>query len=143
MPKLRRRPPTPRGRVGSGKCAAILVPLLVFASACAPAPTSRPTPDIAGLLAKTSAFQRPLIEDGKVTPSEYEKALLAEWNCVRVAGASPGKIHDTGDNEQGFDYEILTPTKKEGDEIQKRADRCLPQYFSEVGAIWAFQQQRS
>lgn len=91
------------------------------------------------LLAETTDFQAEIIGDGEVTPAEYEKALLAWQACVGDAGATPGEIYAIGNEELTFDFEITAPNEKAMQDIQDEANLCLPQYFTEVSAVWAFQ----
>lgn len=129
-----------RVRVLSALLATITVAAL---SACAPTEEEHgeePVLQIQDLVEDTSEFQAALIEDGEVTPAEYEQALLAWQACVAEAGATPGEIYAIGNEELTFDFEITAANENAMQDIQDAADLCLPEYFTEVSTVWAFQQ---
>jgi len=111
---------------------------LLMLSACT-AETPPAALDIDQIIEGTTEYQRSLLEDGKVTSAEYEKALLARRDCVASTGAVPGDIYQIGNNEQTFDFEITAPTEADMEAIQANADKCLLEYFDDVGSVWAFQ----
>jgi hypothetical protein len=41
--------------------------------------------------------------------------------------------------ELAFDYEVIAPTFEDVDAINREADECLPQFYEEVGTVWAYQ----
>lgn len=96
--------------------------------------------DIQALANQTTAFQRDILKDGTVTYSEYEKAILAQRDCVQAAGAKAGNLTKTGNNELTFSYEVIASSKDEVDRINQASEKCLTEYFSEVAKVWAYQQ---
>jgi hypothetical protein len=97
------------------------------------------TLDLEALLESTTDFQREIIGDGVVTAPEFERALLARRECVADAGAEPGDIYTGSNGELTFDYDITAEDEEEALTIQQSADECLPEYFTDVGAVWAYQ----
>lgn len=114
--------------------------LAALASGCA-APFTPPL-DVAEIAAEASPYQQDVLEDGRVTPEEYELAVVAFRDCVEAAGAEPGAIVDIGDGEQGFDYEITAASDAEARRIERRADACLLDYYSDIGRVWVSQRGR-
>jgi hypothetical protein len=96
--------------------------------------------DVESIASETTEFQREMLEDGVVTQAEYERALLAQRDCVIAAGAEPGELYEIGNNQFTFDYDISAATNDELDKIQVKADACTPKFFSDVGKVWAYQQ---
>lgn len=122
--------------------ATICVVVLTGAMAgCSSGPGLEETPklDLAGILKETTEYQREIIADGIVTPEEYERALLERRDCVASSGAAPGPIYKIGNGEQTFDFEITATNDDAMNIIQQKADACLPAFFDDVGAVWAFQ----
>jgi hypothetical protein len=95
--------------------------------------------NLEAILAHTSDFQRKILEDGLVTSAEFELALLARRDCVALAGEKPGQIYEAGDGERTFDFDVTAGTEQEMRNIQAKAEACLRDYFSDVGAVWAYQ----
>lgn len=96
--------------------------------------------DLTQLLDDSSEFQRDILTDGDVTAAEYERALLAHSDCVADAGAVPGEIYEIGNGELTFDYEVFAANDDARIEIETRAEKCRPEYFEQVGLLWAYQQ---
>lgn len=125
------------------KVLALLVVAAVTLGLAACAPPELPVQeelDLGLLLSRTTDYQKAILEDGTVTSGEYERALLAQRDCVVEAGAEPGEIYEIGNNELSFDYEINAPDDATRIQIESLTEKCIPQYFSEVAALWAYQQ---
>lgn len=116
------------------------VGLFVLAGCSAPAEPEITELDVDAIAAETSDFQRGILEDGVVLPEEYERAVLAQRECVTAAGASAGEIESRGNNELSFDWEIEAPSQEELDSITSEADSCVEEYVDAVGSVWAYQQ---
>ncbi|MGN8552199.1 UNVERIFIED_CONTAM: hypothetical protein OHV15_06420 [Microbacterium sp. SLM126] len=122
-----------------------LAALAVLASAlltsCAPQERDEVPPlDIEEILASTTEFQADLLKDGTVSPSEYERGLLAQRECVIAAGATPTELYATGNEELTFDYEITAADEAQLALVEEAAGLCLEEYFVDVGRVWAHQQ---
>jgi len=121
----------------------LAVAALVIVVALAGCATSNEQPaelDIAALIAKTSPFQRDILKKGTVARADYEKAVLAQRECVIATGAEASELYETGNNELTFDFGTTTDTDEQNDAIMLKAGACLTEYRSEVGKVWAFQQ---
>jgi hypothetical protein len=119
---------------------ALAAVVALLAGCAAPGPTSEAdTLDIDAVLEGTTPFQHEILEDGVVTAAEYERALLARRECVADAGATPGDIYEGSAGELTFDFEITAATEEEVLAVQEAADACLPDYFADVGSVWAYQ----
>lgn len=88
----------------------------------------------------TSSFQAEILKDGKATASEYESAILAQRECVQSAGGTVSEIAHTGNSELAFTYTIEAATDAERSAAERRTEACIPQYISEVGKAWAYEQ---
>ncbi|MFK4806164.1 hypothetical protein ACI3KX_09865 [Microbacterium sp. ZW CA_36] len=119
---------------------AALLMALALASCAPQAEPVQETLDLDLLLERTSEYQKPIIADGTVTAAEYERALLAQRDCVLEAGAQPGEIYEIGNNELTFDYTVEAANDAARLEVESRTESCIPDYFSEVAALWAYQQ---
>lgn len=127
-------------RLPRSTSALILVLMGALLVGCAPQEEEIPPLDMEAILASTTDFQADLLEDGEVTASEYEKALLAQRACVEEAGATPGELYDTGNQERTFDYEVTAADEARLAVVQEAAELCLGEYFVDVGRVWAHQQ---
>ncbi|MFF2276805.1 hypothetical protein [Agromyces sp. NPDC058126] len=96
--------------------------------------------NLEGLLDQTSEFQREIIEDGEVSSTEYERAVMAQRDCVIAAGAKPSEVRTVGNNELTFDYDVTAATEDDVEQINAKAEACLPEFLSEVGQLWAYQE---
>lgn len=92
----------------------------------------------------TSDFQKPMLEDGVVTFAEYERATLAEIDCIKKALPS---VRVDGPNPTQSDHPTLEytlevvgdiPAEQEAD-FEKSQAECHATYLSDVGAVWATQ----
>jgi len=119
---------------------ALILSGVVVLSGCSNANDEVPELDVAAILSDTSEFQAPLLEDGVVTPAEYEQALLAQRECVTKAGATPGDLYSIGNNETTFDWDITASSETEMNKIAESADACGLDYASDVRKVWAHQQ---
>jgi hypothetical protein len=105
----------------------------------APAPESTAL-DVKALAAQTSPFQAKILKDGKVTPTEYESAILAQRACVQSAGGTVSEVSQTGNNELGFTYTVEAPTEAARSAAERKSEACIPKYISEIGKAWAYEQ---
>lgn len=129
---------SPRGRLLPAITAAAAI---VGLTGCVPSPyEERQVLDLPAIMKSSTDYQRAILDDGLVTDAEYEQALLARRDCVQNAGAVPGDIYTKGNNELTFDYEITAPTPARLEEVQREADACMHEYFTEIGQVWAYQQ---
>ncbi|WP_157521029.1 hypothetical protein [Microbacterium sp. Leaf159] len=103
--------------------------------------SEQPPPlDVDSLVESTSEYQKPLLEDGVVSADEYEQSLLAYRTCVEDAGATPSEIYEAGNGEKAFDYQVFAVDDEDLERINALAEECLPEYFQDVGKVWAYQQ---
>ncbi|MDR0504976.1 MAG: hypothetical protein LBG70_04110 [Bifidobacteriaceae bacterium] len=98
--------------------------------------------DLAALQARTSDFQKEIIADGHVTQDEYEKAIFAQWQCVKEAGFSPAQPEWVQDIF-GFSNEMTADTDAQLAELSAKYDeaydRCYKEYALEVSRVWVAQ----
>ncbi|SDS88171.1 hypothetical protein SAMN04489743_1106 [Pseudarthrobacter equi] len=118
---------------------ATFLTLIITVAACSQQASSTPAFDVQKAAANTSAFQKELLADGALTREEYERAVLAERDCIQRAGAKPGPLVTNGDNSLSFEVEITAPDEIQGQAISKKAEACYGEYASEVYPVWAFQ----
>lgn len=123
----------------SARIAAFLIAATALAG-CGAGDEEEPSLDIQAIVDSTTEFQKAILDDGEVSPSEYEEALLAYRTCVEDSGARPSEIYVTGNHEKTFDYEVVASDDQELEEINSLAEACLPEYFADVGRVWAYQQ---
>jgi hypothetical protein len=115
--------------------------LAVTVTACSPPISAEePSLNLGVLLENSTEFERSIIRDGVVTMAEYERALIAQRDCVSLAGATPGEIYEKGNNELTFDYDIVGPSRDATERIERNAEACLTEYFDDVGRVWSFQE---
>ncbi|RZI95947.1 MAG: hypothetical protein EOO67_01500 [Microbacterium sp.] len=114
--------------------------VIATCGSCQSLPPEKAELDVAALAATSSAFQAAILEDGVVTPGEYESAVLAERACVIAAGGSAGEITETGNNELGFTYTVEAETEQARAAAEIETEACLDEHMSEVGTVWAYQQ---
>lgn len=92
----------------------------------------------------TSEFQKPMLADGVVTYAEYERAALAEIDCIKKA--LPGVRVDGPHATQG-DHPILEYTLEvvgdvpvdEETRFEESQAKCHRTYLSDVGSVWAIE----
>lgn len=108
-------------------------------SSCAAAEEA-PKLNVDEIAASTTQFQAEILADGEVSAAEYEKALLAQRQCVIDAGATPGELVDAGNNERTFDYQVSAPSDGEREIIEAKAEECLGEFFDDIAQVWAYQQ---
>jgi hypothetical protein len=115
--------------------------LVVFSLTSCASPQNEPAPlDVSEIAANTTEFQHQIIEDGEVTYAEYEKAVLAQRQCVQGTGAVPTELYEIGNNELAFDYEVRAADDETASRISSEADQCRLEYLVDVGRVWAYQQ---
>lgn len=92
-------------------------------------------PDLVELLKNTSDFQRELLQDGKLTITEYETAFLGFQQCITSAGVifdKPPTLTALG----RYDYMLLYPP--DVIEAGKAAhSKCRVQYTDQVSQTWS------
>ncbi|APZ33067.1 hypothetical protein BOH66_01200 [Microbacterium aurum] len=120
--------------------AVLLLALATALTACTAPEEEIPPLNLESILDTTTQFQAQILEDGKVTASEYEMALLAERDCVITAGAVAGELYETGNAEKTFDYEVTASDESDLKAIDEKAGACLGEYFDDVAHVWAYQQ---
>ncbi|MDR2566572.1 MAG: hypothetical protein LBC97_11080 [Bifidobacteriaceae bacterium] len=98
--------------------------------------------DFEALRGETTDFQREILADGKVGPDEYERAVFAQWECVKGAGFSPDQP-EWSKGQFGFGNEMTAADDAQMDELLAKYDaeyeRCDHEFASEVGLVWVAQ----
>jgi len=114
---------------------------VLFLTSCSSAesPTETAPLDVQKIAADASEYQAQLLEDGVVSPEEYEQATLAHRQCVAESGAKPGEIYTILDNQLTFDWEVEAPDTAAVEKISAVADACFTEFKDAVGAVWAEQ----
>jgi hypothetical protein len=112
----------------------ILTVTILGAVSCAPSVS--PVTDERSDRTGPSDFQAEILEDGFVSPSEYERAVLATVECLRDAGVAVAGPAWTVDGR----FFLYTFTAEEGDHRALVAnDRCFDEYLSDVQEVHAKQ----
>lgn len=118
--------------------------LIVLAStalgSCGSGETSSRTIDVSSLAAKTTLFQREILQDGAVTRSEYEKAILAQRQCSERIGGIPGPVKEIGNHQLGYEVEFESSTEDELKKLQTANSQCHADFSKEVIEVWVYQQ---
>ncbi len=124
----------------------LLVMLSLGFSACGAESVSRELPVrselVTELLEDVPTFQRVILEDGEVTPAEYEKAVLATMACVADAGYDvvPPRL----DEQTGalyFFYESVVDD--DGiDLADQEYEGCYDEYQERVDTLYFFNAAR-
>ena len=121
-------------------CAVATAAATIALSGCTSSSAPSQSINVAELAAHTTKFQRDILADGVVTRAEYERAVLAQRQCVQDAGATPSEVRKTANNELAFDYDVTAETQADVNAINKKAELCLGQYLDKVGEVWAYEQ---
>jgi hypothetical protein len=98
--------------------------------------------DFDALLQGTSAYQREILQDRVVDADEYEKAVLATWDCLQAEGFEPDEPRWTH-GQLIFDTALEAPDEAALEEMNERLDlaytTCEAEYVDSVAQAWAFQ----
>ncbi|MGN8027796.1 hypothetical protein [Microbacterium sp. 22242] len=127
------------GAYVKGACVAGVLAVVVGIAGCASDEAQQKTLNIASIAKNTTAFQAEILQDGKVTPAEYESAVLAYRTCVQDAGAEPGEISEFGNNELGFTYTITAAGETQRKAIEAETEQCLKDNLEDIGKVWSYQ----
>jgi hypothetical protein len=102
--------------------------------------------DFDQLRADTTDFQREILSDGEVGTDEYERAVLARWECVKESGFSPDQP-EWSHGEFGFGNEMVADTDEQMDALLAKYDaeheRCDQEFTSEITLVWVAQMTMS
>ncbi|WP_149085540.1 MULTISPECIES: hypothetical protein [Microbacterium] len=115
----------------------VLLGALALAGCAAEAPVTEL--DVSEIAADTTPFQAKILEDGMVSPAEYERALLSQRDCVVSAGGDAGEIVDIGNGEKGFEYSVTASTEQERLKLEAATEACARDYIEDIGLVWGFQ----
>lgn len=123
--------------------AALTATLLLGLTACAGGDSaSDDGAQLAALLDAAPPFQRDLMKDGVVTRAEYEKAVIANRDCVLAAGYQPGPLLETR-GELGFETVVNYDTEPDPEAADRAflatTDKCLRDHNYYVSQLWGIQ----
>ena len=91
----------------------------------------------AGQTRDVPEFQSAILDDGEITPSEYDYAVAATMVCTEQAGARVVR-KDREDGRLGFEYGG-TATEPEMQPLIEAYNDCYEKYLIEVDRRWAEQ----
>lgn len=132
-----------RLRRGQAFAAAIAATALLVAG-CSTAREQGTLPDYvrAELDAGLSDFQRAILEDGVVTPAEYEQAVLATLSCLDAEGIphSEPVLQQSGPSAPRWDYTVGPWPIEEDERFSAIYRRCLDEYQRAVASAWSHQE---
>lgn len=89
---------------------------------------------------QVSGFQRAILEDGIVTASEYEMAMIATRDRFELLGMTVGPITRSGDIlefESEADYSESLDPEGEEERIVAGINDCRDEHIRTVGLIWS------
>ena len=116
-------------QLGSNSGTIVVAALLLGAlSGCGGENNASVEDQIKELAASAPESQQQILADGRVLPSEYERAVIAERDCVEQAGFV---VHDLvwSEGQLGFDAEWMGEIEAEQDAANIRAlDACKDDY---------------
>lgn len=95
-------------------------------------------PMIAGMVATAKGFQADLLSDGDLTYAEYERAVLAQVQCMEDAGYEANGPMPSRGHQIVYDYEAV---KGDPDALVSTFDDCYSQYLDVVEPVWAYLHQ--
>lgn len=100
-----------------------------------PAMTHVDKAQFGAMLASASSYQQGLIQDGSLTLDDYEKAELAEVNCLQSSGYEVAPHSTDLDGTARFNIQVAN-IHDIGAEQQAR-HKCEQEYTSVIDQIWA------
>jgi len=101
-------------------------------------PTSRAVePSSVSDLADAAAVKRQILEDGSVSDSEMEQALLAVIGCVRRSGY--GAELESFEAGAGHSYSVSASTKEGIAAAESQAERCSDIYLTDVESVYSLE----
>lgn len=101
--------------------------------------------DVTQVARDTSAFQRAILADGKVTFAEYERAVLATVDCLKREGLQVTPPRPRDGDKRFLSYQISMEGKSGQDvgQIRGQVDavtqKCDAEFSKDVSRVWEFQ----
>jgi hypothetical protein len=89
-----------------------------------------------GDLSGISESQQAVLEDGVVTPAEYEAAGLGFIACLRESGIT---VVDVEFGRNGMSFVTRDPLRSEQREFDRSFEACRLEHFSAIELAWAEQ----
>lgn len=118
--------------------AAVAILAASVLAGCSQAPEGPPKLS-ASDIADTSDFQRSIVEDNEVTWAEYERATIAERDCLIAEGYSPGELERSG-SQLGFVTDVDYSQEADPEAADRKflaiAKGCEDEYTSLVRVVW-------
>lgn len=127
----------PKTLVSSTLC---LVAFMVMLVSCGQEDSGETIPQyVKDILPRSSPFQRDILRDGTVTPSEYEKAVLATVGCLSDQGVRHSTPLLTGappKQKWRYTYDFELADKERVDAVYRQ---CFGTYEETIAAVWSIQ----
>lgn len=128
---------TPKTLVASTLC---LIASVVMLVSCGEEDSRETVPPyIKDIFARSSPFQQDMLRDGTVTPSEYERSVLATVECLTDEGvqhSTPLLAGTPPKQKWRYTYNFDLADKERVDAIYRR---CFGTYEETVAAVWSIQ----
>ncbi|MEX0790712.1 MAG: hypothetical protein WD178_08060 [Actinomycetota bacterium] len=88
------------------------------------------------LIGRTSAAQREVLADKKVTRKEYERAVAETMTCLRAKGFTIEGPVASEANLLAYDFVVADLTPEMSDAINAAQDQCAGEFLDEVEQLY-------